>query len=78
MKKGLKITDQVFLNKDNICSWFKNDNSMQIITSASRGENTFDIYTDGSNIPKEHNQSFMLEINEYKRIEREINEYMGV
>lgn len=78
MKKGLRITDQFYLNMESICYFIKDDDSLQIETSTSSADKIIDIFLENSGIKSDATLSFSVKINELKRIEREVLQYLGV
>jgi len=71
MRKGLKVIDGVYINLDNICVAIFEEKSLQLQFS---DENLIDVHIPGASYPAGHK----VEINEFKRIEREVKEYLEV
>lgn len=76
MNKGLKVTEGFYLNLDNICQWHKDQNSITIINSSLDEFCLIEIYVKGTQ--SSHDKTHGVELNEFKRIEREISNYFGV
>ena len=77
MKKGLHVADGYNINLDNVCVWIVGKNSIQLQTTGAVDFCLIDIYVGGS-LDSELHGGHAVTINEFKRIGREINEYMQV
>ena len=75
MKRGLYITDGYYVNLHNVSVWRIKDDfiHLQLIEY-----HYIDIKVDGCDDSIGGDENFSVEINEFKRIEREIFEYMGI
>ena len=74
LKKGLKVDPEFFVNLEHVCGWIFHEKSIQLQLS---DQNIVDIFlesTDETSIITHPT----VTINEFKRIEREIKEYMGL
>ncbi len=73
-KRGLRLEKDFFINLDNVCGWTHHPEHMQFQLT---DQNVIDIYLENSeSIP--HSSQSHFKINEFKRIERELAEYMGI
>ena len=75
MKRGLYITDGYYVNLHNVSVWRIKDGFIQLQLSDFY---LIEIKVDGSDVYIGGDENFSVEINEFKRIEREIFEYMGI
>ncbi|QUI63540.1 hypothetical protein GSF04_13970 [Pseudoalteromonas sp. A22] len=76
MKKGLKVSDGFNVNLDNVCVWIVETESIQLQLACSDELGIIDIVIEGSEAAK-CSEGHRVTINEFKRIEREITEYMA-
>lgn len=76
MKKGLHISNGFNVNLENVCVWIVEKESIQLQMNSSDGmNNIINIILETSIEREEFNHK--VPVNEFKRIEREISEYMG-
>jgi hypothetical protein len=73
-KRGLRLEEESYINLDNVCAW--NIDPEQIHFQMA-DENLINIYLKDSK-SSEYSSETTVEINEFKRIERELMEYMGI
>jgi len=74
MKKELRIVEGIYINLDHICSWFIDSGLIVIHTSIGEFKlGLDDTFLSGGSTYFNH----IVAINELKRIEREIHEYMN-
>jgi len=75
MKRGLYIADGFNVNLDNVCVWIVEKTSIQLQMANSDEISIIDIHVENSDdsVPSAIHK---VPINEFKRIEREISEYM--
>ncbi len=73
-KQGLKIEKGFYVNLDNVCAWSKRPEHIQFQLT---DQNLIDVYLNDTESSK-YGSGTIVEINEFKRIEREITDYMGV
>ncbi|PAJ72877.1 hypothetical protein CJF42_18960 [Pseudoalteromonas sp. NBT06-2] len=71
MKKGLKIVDGFYVNLENLCSAIFEERTIQLLFV---GEELLDICIAGT--PYAPGQE--VEINEFRRIEREVKTYLEI
>jgi hypothetical protein len=76
MKKGLKIHTGHYINMENLCTFSVNENTMQIHTTGSDDVNVYTLFVKGTG--EFGTLGDPIEINEFKRIEREISQYLGL
>ncbi len=74
LKRGLKIEKGFYINLGNICALIIYPESFQFQMS---DQNTINVYLKDSESSKYTSES-IVEVNEFKRIGRELSEYMGV
>jgi len=77
MKKGLKISDSFNVNLDNVCAWHVEKEAIQLQLACSEDFAIIDIVIENSEAAK-YSGGHCVSINEFKRIEREVAEYMSV
>jgi len=75
MPKALRLGENDYLVMDHIVEWWFSDNDITIVTT-SADERPRRIISDTMEHPGCH--SHKVTVNEFHRIKREINEYMGV
>ncbi|ADG91855.1 hypothetical protein Arnit_0188 [Arcobacter nitrofigilis DSM 7299] len=75
MKKGLHVSNGFNVNLENVCTWKVQKEWIQIETNSNDGMNIINIILETSN--ETVGFSHRVPVNEFKRIEREISEYMG-
>ncbi len=73
-KRGLRLEKEFYINLDNVCAW---SITSEQIHFQMVDENIINIYLKGSEVSK-YTSETTVEINEFKRIERELMEYMGL
>lgn len=76
MKKGLKVKEGVNVNLENVCVWIVEKESIQLQLACSDKLGIIDIFIESSESAK-FSHGHKVAINEFKRIEREITEYMA-
>ncbi len=74
LKRGLRLEKKYFVNLDNVCAWSAHSEHIQLKMS---DQNLIDVYLHDTASSK-YGSGTIVEINEFKRIEREIADYMGV
>ena len=78
MNKGLYIAENYYINLAKISSWLNEDNHMQPHLDTTEDLNLVDIELKGKSGSFSRDSAFKVEINEFKRIERKINEFMEI
>ena len=77
MKRGLRIKDGVFINLNSFVKWHVNETQISIECNNIAD----DLVPLSIRIKNKHNKdqanTYYVEVNEFKRIKREIEEYMG-
>ena len=73
MKTGLKIVDGVYVNLANVCVAIFEEKSIQLQFS---DENLINVNVPDPKHP--YSSGYKIEINELKRIERQVKEYLEV
>ncbi len=72
-KRGLRLEEEFYVNLDNVCAWSTHPEHIQLQMS---DQNLIDIYLNDT-LSSKYGSGTNVEINELKRIEREIADYMG-
>ncbi|WP_375725250.1 hypothetical protein LXN10_07575 [Arcobacter sp. KX21116] len=76
MKKGLHVSNGFNVNLENVCVWIVEKESIQLQMNSAEGmNNLINIILETSD--ETGSFSHKVSINEFKRIEREITEYMS-
>lgn len=74
LKKGLKVDPEFFVSLEHVCAFIFYEKSIQLQLS---DQNIVDIYLQNKDEISVTSHS-TVPVNEFKRIEREIKEYMGI
>ena len=78
MKKGLHIANGFNVNLENVCVWIVEKEKIQLQMSIEADLSIIDIKIENSNKTDFFTDTgHSVSINEFKRIEREISEYMA-
>ena len=75
MKKGLMLVEGNYLNMDSIVEWWFDKDSIHIMTTLAEAPLTVVIADSSEN---QIRANYIVKINEFHRIKREISEYMGI
>jgi hypothetical protein len=73
-KRGLRLEQGFHINLDNLCAWSISPEQLHFEMA---DENIINIYLKDSKSSK-YSSETIVEINDFKRIERELMEYMGM
>lgn len=77
MKKGLNILEGFNVNLQNVAVWIVETNSIQLQMTGMEELSIINIYLERAEVSSsERNYGHVVPVNEFKRIEREISEYM--
>jgi hypothetical protein len=75
VKKGLKVKEGFNVNLENVCVWIAGKEFIRLQLACSDDLGIIDIAIEDSESANSHGH--IVTINEFKRIEREITEYMA-
>ncbi|WP_444912337.1 hypothetical protein [Microbulbifer sp. PAAF003] len=78
MKKGLHISKGFNVNLENVAVWIIEENSIQLQMTGMQELALIDIHLELPDTnPIDRQYGHVVPVNEFKRIEREISEYMS-
>lgn len=77
LKRGLRIQDNYIVNLDNVCTCYITKDTITLDMSNQEIVNVYLKDSESHRLTSEINDFAAVEVNEFKRIEREVLEYMG-